>query len=136
MATLDESILAKLFFLYSRKINFKWNRRSVIINYGGKWNGCDYINGDEELLLITSGGISRAALMEEIHHIIEHDKKKSECLLFCLVEIDGSRKIKLRIKNDVDLSYIFATFQEPLFYVILNPKETNSSPLQSYSVVY
>ncbi|XP_042059513.1 uncharacterized protein LOC121804025 [Salvia splendens] len=118
MAALDKSILAKM------------NRSCMIINHGGEWNGSDYIGGDEELLLIPSGGISRAALIEEIHHILNHNQKQCDCLLFCVIELSQTRKVKLRIKNDVDLSYMFATFQNPLLYVISkpNPKETRSSP--------
>ena len=101
----------------------------MIINYGGEWRGCDYIGGDEELLLIPLGGISRAALIEEIHHILNHNQKQCDCLLFCLIELGETRKVKLRIKNDVDLSYMFATFQNPLLYVVLNPKGTLSSSL-------
>ncbi|KAH6807930.1 hypothetical protein C2S51_029038 [Perilla frutescens var. frutescens] len=81
-------------------------RRRIIIRHSGRWERAQYVDGVEELIIMSSDDICFRTLMREIHELLETDPISVDYQLSWMSSTNNGRQIKTRLKDDADLLVI------------------------------
>ncbi|KAH6797088.1 hypothetical protein C2S52_021642 [Perilla frutescens var. hirtella] len=81
-------------------------RRRIIIRHSGRWERAQYVDGVEELIIMSSDDICFRTLMREIHELLKTDPISVEYQLSWMSSTNNGRQIKTRLKDDADLLVI------------------------------
>lgn len=90
----------------------------MVVRYGGRWDKCEYMDGDEQLIYIPLLQLSLDNLIGELRDIVQQSYPlNTEYLLIYLTKAGDGRKIKVSLKTDRDLARLIGDEEEPIVYV-------------------
>ncbi|KAH6812903.1 hypothetical protein C2S51_021921 [Perilla frutescens var. frutescens] len=93
-------------------------RRRIIARHSGRWEIAQYVDGVEELIIMSSDDICFRTLMREIHELLETDPISVEYQLSWMSSTNSGRQTKTRLKDDADLlDLLHEQSQEMIVYV-------------------
>ncbi|KAH6792838.1 hypothetical protein C2S52_003315 [Perilla frutescens var. hirtella] len=94
-------------------------RRRIIVRHSSRWERAQYVDGVEELIIMSSDDICFRTLMREIHELLETDPISVEYQLSWMSSTNSGRQIKTRLKDDADLlDLLHEQSQEMIVYVV------------------
>ncbi|KAH6830188.1 hypothetical protein C2S53_015571 [Perilla frutescens var. hirtella] len=94
-------------------------RRRIIVRHSGRWERAQYVDGVEELIIMSSDDICFRTLMRKIHELLETDPISVEYQLSWMSSTNSGRQIKTRLKDDANLlDLLHEQSQEMIVYVV------------------
>ena len=92
----------------------------ISVRYGGRWEGRQYKDGDEEFVRISSMEISFLDLLQEIHQFVAADVNLYNYVLHSMLTNPEGRKARTCIKNDDDLRAVLEVLTPHRFTLLLS----------------
>ncbi|KAH6817826.1 hypothetical protein C2S51_001429, partial [Perilla frutescens var. frutescens] len=94
-------------------------RRRIIVRHSGRWYRAQYVDGVEELIIMSSDDLCFRSLIREIHELLETDPTSVEYKLSWMSSTNSGRQIKTRLKDDVGLlDLLHEQSQDMVVYVV------------------
>ncbi|KAH6807547.1 hypothetical protein C2S51_028655 [Perilla frutescens var. frutescens] len=94
-------------------------RHRIIVRHSGRWDRAQYVDGVEELIIMSSDDLCFRSLIREIHELLETDPTCVEYQLSWMSSTNSGRQIKTRLKDDAGLlDLLHEQSQEMVVYVV------------------
>ncbi|KAH6776476.1 hypothetical protein C2S52_014037 [Perilla frutescens var. hirtella] len=81
----------------------KMVRRRIIVHHSGRWERSEYVDGDEQLVTMSSDKLCFSSLVREVHKLLRTDPNMIEYELFYLTSTNTGRRIRASLQDDGDL---------------------------------
>ncbi|KAH6797140.1 hypothetical protein C2S52_021694 [Perilla frutescens var. hirtella] len=78
-------------------------RRRIIVRHSGRWERSEYVDGDEQLVTMSSDKLCFSSLVREVHKLLRTDPNRIEYELFYLTSTNTGRRIRASLQDDGDL---------------------------------
>ncbi|KAH6765953.1 hypothetical protein C2S52_016936 [Perilla frutescens var. hirtella] len=94
-------------------------RRRIIVRHNGRWERSEYVDGDEQLVMMSSDKLCFNSLVREVHKLLRTDLNRIEYELFYLTSTNTGRWIRASLQDDGDLlDLLHKQTTEMVVYVI------------------
>ncbi|KAH6804330.1 hypothetical protein C2S51_032577 [Perilla frutescens var. frutescens] len=94
-------------------------RRRIIVRHSGRWERSEYVDGDEQLVTMSSDKLCFSSLVREVHMLLRTDPNRIEYELFYLASTNTGRRIRASLQDDGDfLDLLHEQTTEMVVYVI------------------
>ncbi|KAH6770113.1 hypothetical protein C2S52_014916, partial [Perilla frutescens var. hirtella] len=78
-------------------------RRRIIVRHSGRWVRSEYVDGDEQLLVMSSDNLCFSALEKEVHKLLCTEPSTVELEFSYLTSTNTRRMIRASLRDDGDL---------------------------------
>ncbi|KAH6787968.1 hypothetical protein C2S52_007520 [Perilla frutescens var. hirtella] len=78
-------------------------RRRIIVRHSGRWVRSEYVDGDEQLLVMSSDNLCFSALEKEVHKLLRTEPSTVELEFSYLTSTNTRRMIRASLRDDGDL---------------------------------
>ncbi|KAH6755411.1 hypothetical protein C2S53_013452 [Perilla frutescens var. hirtella] len=94
-------------------------RRRIIVRHSGRWERSEYVDGDEQLVTMSSDKLCFNSLVREVHKLLQTDPNRIEIELFYLTSTNTGRRTRASLQDDGDLlDLLHEQTTEMVVYVI------------------
>ncbi|KAH6800818.1 hypothetical protein C2S52_001282 [Perilla frutescens var. hirtella] len=94
-------------------------RRRIIVRHSGRWERSEYVDGDEQLVTMSSDKLCFSSLVRDVHKLLRTNQNRIEYELFYLISTNTGRRIRASLQDDGDLlDLLHEQTTEMVVYVI------------------